>query len=46
MLANDPEYRRKIAEVELELKTRNAFTLRSADALSRSDDLGGQAFGC
>ena len=45
-LANDPEFRRKIAEVELELKTLNAFTLRSADALSHSGDLGGQAFGC
>ena len=44
-LANDLELRRKIAEVELELKTFNAFKLRSVDALSRSGDLDGQALG-
>jgi len=44
-LAEDPEFRRKIAEVELELKTLEAFTLRSVDALSRSGDLGGQPLG-
>ena len=44
-LANNPEFRRKIAEVELELKTLEAFTLRSVDELSRGGDLGGQALG-
>ena len=34
-----------IAEVELELKTLEAFTLRTVDALSRVGDLGGQALG-
>jgi alkylation response protein AidB-like acyl-CoA dehydrogenase len=44
-LAEDLEFSRKIAEVELELKTLEAFTLRTVDALSRVGDLGGQALG-
>lgn len=44
-LCDDPEFGRKIAEVELALKTLEAFTLRSVDTLSRGGDLGGQALG-
>lgn len=44
-LADDPEFRRKISEIELELRTLEAFTLRSVDGLSRGGDLGGQALG-
>ena len=40
-----PDFARKIAAVELELKTLEAFTLRSVVALSRGGDLGGQALG-
>ena len=43
--AKPPDFARKIAVVELELKTLEAFTLRSVVALSRGGDLGGQALG-
>ena len=44
-LADDPSFSRKIARVELELRTLEAFTLRSVDGLSRGGELGGQALG-
>lgn len=44
-LARDPDFARKIAEVELALKTLESFTLRSVDRLSGDGDLGGQALG-
>ena len=44
-LAENPEFQRKIAEVELELRALEAFTLRSVDTLSRYGELSGQTLG-
>ncbi|MDP6706704.1 MAG: acyl-CoA dehydrogenase family protein [Alphaproteobacteria bacterium] len=44
-LSEEPAFARGIAEVELELRTLEAFNLRAVDKLSRGGDLGGKALG-
>ena len=44
-LAAGPAFARKIAEVELELRTLEAFNMRAIDKFSRDGELGGKALG-
>ncbi|MDP6346013.1 MAG: acyl-CoA dehydrogenase family protein [Alphaproteobacteria bacterium] len=44
-LAEDPDFARRIAEIELELRTLEAFDLRAIDKLSRDGEMGGRAIG-
>ncbi len=44
-LAEDPDFSRTVAEVELELRTLETFTLRAIDKYSSDGELGGKALG-
>ena len=44
-LAEDPSFARRIAEIELELRSLEAFNMRAIDKFSRDGELGGKALG-
>ena len=44
-LAEDPDFAREIAKIELELRTLEAFNLRALDKMSKKGALGSQALG-
>ncbi len=44
-LAEDPDFAREIAKVELELRTLEAFNLRALDKMSKNGELGSKALG-
>jgi alkylation response protein AidB-like acyl-CoA dehydrogenase len=44
-LDKDPTFARRIAEIEMELRTLEAFNMRAIDKFSRDGELGGKALG-
>lgn len=44
-LAKDPAFARRIAEIEMQLRTLEAFNMRAIDKFSRDGELGGKALG-
>lgn len=44
-LAEDPDFAREIASIEIELRTLEAFNLRALDKMSKGGELGGKALG-
>ncbi len=44
-LAEDPDFAREIAKIDIEMRTLEAFNLRALDKLSKDGELGGKALG-